>query len=114
MDERLTELLEHNDIDGIKDYMFRKEMEYYEGDMSDLVIPLASSIPQYDCLVESIGIENVTLSADLYSDEKAMYSINTYRTAIPELYFIVTEEFGLDDGYGLTNELRFTGEISCG
>ncbi len=111
MDEKLRQLLENCDIGGIKDYFSEKEMEYYENDLSDTVISLESDIPQYDCLVESLGIDNKTISADLFTDNKAMYSINAYKTDIPELYFIVTEEFGLDDGYCVVNELRFTADI---
>ncbi len=112
MDSKLKELLIDCDTDGIRDYMFEKEMEYYENDLEDMVITLDTVIPQYDILVESLGIENVSISADLFSDEKAMYSINAYRTNIPECYFIVTEEFGLDDGYEVYNEFKFTGNMN--
>lgn len=112
MDSKLRDLLINCDIAGIRDYMFEKEMEYYANDLQDLVITLDTIIPEYDILVESLGIENVTISADLFSDDKAMYSINAYRTNIPECYFIVTEEFGLDDGYGVYNELKFTGNMN--
>jgi len=68
---------------------------------------------------EYIGFEflddfNMALEAidTLYADDKAMYSINTYKTDIHDLYFITKEEFGLDDGYGVTNELRFTSNIT--
>ncbi len=111
MDEKLRELLERSDIHGIRDYMFEKEMEYYANDLEDMIITLDTVIPEYDILVESLAIENVTVSADLFSDDKAMYSINAYRTNIPECYFIVTEEFALDDGYEVYNELKFTGNI---
>ncbi|MBR6801922.1 MAG: hypothetical protein IKM61_09245 [Eubacteriaceae bacterium] len=112
MDAKLRALLVNCDIGGIRDYFAEKEMEYYECDLQDIVVSLESDIPQYDCLVESLGIDNRTISADLFTDNKAMYSINAYTTDVPELYFIVTEEFGLDDGYGVVNELRFTSDIA--
>jgi len=112
MDAKLRELLENCDISGIRDYFAEKEMEYYENDLQDVIISLESDIPQYDCLVESLGIDNKTISGDLFTDNKAMYSVNAYKTDVPELYFIVTEEFGLDDGYGVVNELRFTANIT--
>lgn len=112
MDDRLKALLTNYDINGIKDYFLDVEMQYYDNDMTEIIIDLNSSIPQYDCLVESIGIENKSIATDLYADDKAMYSINTYKTDIHDLYFITKEEFGLDDGYGVTNELKFTSNIT--
>lgn len=114
MDMTLRKLLENCDTGGIRDYFAEKEMQYYEEDLCDITFSLEGDIPRYDCLVESLGIDNHAISSDLFSDEKAMYSINVYKTDIPELYFIVTEEFGLDDGYGVVNELRFTGNIDIG
>lgn len=108
MDARLKTLLENRDTDGIKEYFFEKEMEYYNGDMADIAIELDMNIPNYDCLVDSIGIADKYMSTELFTDDKAMYCINTYPTDIYSLYFIRTEEFGLDDGYGAVNELKFT------
>ena len=108
MDEKLTILLENQDVDGIKEYFFEKEMEHYNSDMADVVIALDRDIPNYDCLVDSIGIETATLSTELFTDEKAMYCINIHKTDVYNLYFIRTEEFGLDDGYDVVNQLKFT------
>ena len=68
-----AEFIENNDIDGIKDYMFQKEMQYYEWDMSDLVIPLAGSV---DCPLESLGLRKSPYS-NFYSDVNVMCGINT-------------------------------------
>ena len=108
MDEKLMALLEAADADGIKDYIFEKEMEFYNKDMQTITITLGLAIPNYDCLVDSIGIADKYMSTELFTDDKAMYCINTYPTDIYSLYFIRTEEFGLDDGYGAVNELKFT------
>ena len=113
MDEKLMALLEAADTVGIKDYIFEKEMEFYNKDMQTITITLGLAIPNYDCLVDCIGLENQVMSIDMYSDEKAMYSINTHRTAVTYLYFIRKEEFGLDDGYGVINRLIFSADITA-
>lgn len=108
MDKKLAELLEKRDTDGIKQYFFEKEMEFYNNDMRDIIISLDMDIPGYDCLVDSIGIAEEYLFTTLFTDDKAMYCINTYPTDTTFLYFIRKEEFGLDDGYGAENMLKFT------
>ena len=108
MDIILEQLLEKADIDGLKDYFFQKEMEYYNNDMSDIVIDLGVNIKNYDCLVESLGIADDACSVDFFTDDKAMYAIKAYKTNTYNLYFVRTEEFGLDDGYGVVNQLKFT------
>lgn len=108
MDKQLEILLKNNDSDGIKDFFFEKEMEFYNGDMADIIIRLNTDIPNYDCLVDTIGIANEYLSTELFTDDKAMYCINTYPTDTSNLYFVRKEEFGLDDGYAVVNQLIFT------
>lgn len=108
MDITLAQLLENADNDGIRDYFFQLEMEYYNNDMADIIIDLGVGIKNYDCLVDSLGIENAALSTEFFTDDKAMYTINTYKTDTANLYFVRTEEFALDDGYDVTNQLKFT------
>ena len=97
--------------EDIKDYILEKELQFYENDMADIIIPLGFSIPNYNKLMDILDINNEPLYSEIFTDEVLVNNISIYKTNVYSLYFVRKEQIGLRDEDAAISDLVFTNDI---
>ena len=113
MTQKILDLLNKCDYDEIKDFLLKKELEFYNNDLKDLVLYSGFSVPNYNKLMDILEINDLDppVFSDIFTDEIMVNSINIYKTNVYNLYFIRKEQFGLRDEDAAINELIFTDNL---
>lgn len=113
MTQKILDLLNKCDYDEIKDFLLKKELEFYNNDLKDLVLYSGFSIPNYNKLMDILEIDDLEppIFSDIFTDEIMVNNINVYKTNVYNLYFIRKEQFGLRDEDAAINELIFTDNL---
>lgn len=110
---KFTTLLDKCDYDEIKDFLLKKELEFYNNDLKDLILYSGFSVPNYNKLMDILEINDLypPVFSDIFTDEIMVNNINIYKTNVYNLYFIRKEQFGLRDEDAAINELIFTDNL---
>lgn len=110
---KFTTLLDKCDYDEIKDFLLKKELEFYNNDLKDLILYSGFSVPNYNKLMDILEINDLDppVFSDIFTDEIMVNNINIYKTNVYNLYFIRKEQFGLRDEDAAINELIFTDNL---
>ena len=110
---KFTTLLDKCDYDEIKDFLLKKELEFYNNDLKDLILYSGFSVPNYNKLMDILEINDLDppVFSDIFTDEIMVNNINIYKTNVYNLYFIRKEQFGLRDEDAARNELIFTDNL---
>ena len=113
MTQKILDLLNKCDYDEIKDFLLKKELEFYNNDLKDLVLYSGFSVPNYNKLMDILEINDLDppVFSDIFTDEIMVNNINIYKTNVYNLYFIRKEQFGLRDEDAAINELIFTDNL---
>lgn len=95
----LIDLLKKGDIEEIQKYLTNKELEFYNNDSRSLTIGLGFSIPNYDILINLLGIKDNEEPEinDTFGDESYFKIVTCFKTNIRNAYFIREEEYGPRD-----------------
>lgn len=115
----LKEVLNLSKLEKIEEFILKKEFEYYTSDDEKLVDSyedLEFQVPNYDLLMESLGIaENQNPSiTDMYLNETRTITnkIDVYNSKIINCYLIRIEQFTLADEDGGIIRIIFTDDIN--
>lgn len=113
MTQKILDLLNKCDYDEIKDFLLKKELDFYNNDLKDLVLYSGFSVPNYNKLMDILEINDLDppVFSDIFTDEIMVNNINIYKTNVYNLYFIRKEQFGLRDEDAAINELIFTDNL---
>lgn len=113
MTQKILDLLNKCDYDEIKDFLLKKELEFYNNDLKDLILYSGFSVPNYNKLMDILEINDLDppVFSDIFTDEIMVNNINIYKTNVYNLYFIRKEQFGLRDEDAAINELIFTDNL---
>ena len=111
--DKFITLLNKCDYDEIKDFLLKKELEFYNNDLKDLILYSGFSVPNYNKLMDILEINDLDppVFSDIFTDEIMVNNINIYKTNVYNLYFIRKEQFGLRDEDAAINELIFTDNL---
>lgn len=112
MEEELKILLQKQDKQGIKNYIYTIHEQFSKNQQKEIKIPLGAGIYGYSMLMDTLGInDSGSPVQNLIEGQSPIVFTNYYKSDLPNLYLVRKEKFDELDNDSMNCELVFKKDL---